>query len=348
MKVYRVYNEKQLRYALDQTHERTVTFGAPVIQVTSHRDIVIRHGDVKIMNTLGMPVTIVGAGLVVKKCKNVTLLNIHIRRGATGFSAPRHKKDKSGIGEALTVHRGKNVLIENCTFGWGTDETVTVSESKQVVFLRCIVAHPLDAPRDANGDLLHAQSPHGYGMLVRASSEVYIEGCLFAHCRKRSPSVSPDGKVRLRVAVRNCIVYNWGEHGINFNAGGSDKQHKRSARYTVEGNMFLPGKNTTGPAINIEKPHKNRTLKAYVADNEMRGGHPVSYVEEQRKNKGKLKVSSAYGMDSYDPFVAFDLGKDKLLDRVGAMPRDLYAQIVVNGVSAGTGSFINHEGELEV
>ena len=337
MKVYRVYNERQLRHALDQPHERTITFGSPVIFLASHQDLILKHGDVKLLNTLGMPVTITGAGLVVKKCKDVSLLNIHIRRGASGHTNP---------GEALLFHRSKNVLVENCTFGWGTDETVSVTDSKHVAFVRCIVAHPLDSPRADDGSMLHDQAPHGYGMLVRASSEVFVEGCLFAHCRKRSPSASPDGKTRLRLAVRNCIVYNWGEHGMNFNSGSGKKQHKRSARVTFEGNQFIPGRNTTGPAINLETPNKNRVLKASIQDNRTDKGLEVEHVVEQGKNKGKLKVSADYAMDSYDPFLAFDVPAAKVLDRVGAMPRDVYAQMVVQNVRERAGSFIDHESQI--
>lgn len=315
--------------------------------------IKIRKGDVKLF---GKGAEIVGAGIEIKKCSGVTLQNVSIRRGARGYDAPRSKRDKhKAAGESLALKRAKNVLLQNVSATWGTDETVSVIDCKDVVFERCLIAHPLDEPKDASNRHLHiGKEPHGYGMLISGST-VWIECCVFAHCRRRCPSVSGDGSGRTRVAMRNCIVYNWAEHGANFNAGGS-KQNDRSIKFTIADNLFIPGANTRGPPINIEEPRKNRKLKLHCSGNRIvssfaqpASAQPVypAFEKSNDKKHGEIRQRSKFEIDPYNPFNE-ERTAEQVLNAVGARGwwASPYEASIRGGVRRGTGLIISDESQI--
>ena len=348
MKTYSVDSEDGLRKALAASGERTIVFSTPNIYINSHKDVIVNVGDVIIDGSGAFPVNIHGACLCIEKCKNVTLRNIRVRRGATGAKAPKSKKDKT-VGESIAIFKADNVLLQHVTASWGTDETVSIRDCRRVSLDQCLISHPLDEPLDGNGKHIHYEKqPHGYSLLICAS-EVWIEACVLVHGRRRSPSVCGDGSRETIVAMRNCIVYNYGEHGTNFNAGASD-QNKQPVQYTIQDNLYIPGKNTEGPELNIEAPRKGYIVQLCIKDNVaqkvwLAKSTNVVPVIEKKNNAGKIEQGMQYEIPALN-HQQVGMTKLDVLNGAGALPRDGFDAQVIDHVRCGTGSFIDHENEV--
>lgn len=354
MKRFVVSSFDDLHKALIHEGPRTINFvrtgnceAGLVLESPTREDVLVGKGDLLIdARYTPVPVQFLGFELNIKRTSNVIIRNVYLRRGATGFSAPKNKDDRhANAGEALAIIKSQNVLLENCTLAWGTDECVSITDSQNVVLYKCLVGAPLDRPRDENGDWLHYERhAHGYGLLVNGSDSVYIDKCLFVHCRRRTPSISGEGKYTARTCVHNNLVYNYGEQAIHFNTGGGDWKGK-TAQLSFEHNIFIRGENTEGKPIIVEKPpQKGRKVKLYSKLNHFDSGKKAKpKIKKDSPNKGKLKKKNKYRIDPYDANV---YTKEEILDKVGAFPRDDVDRAVILDVELGMGEFIDHEQDL--
>lgn len=281
------------------------------------------------------PITIYGHAMILSKCNNVTLRNLIIRMGAKGFrTRDVMKKDKSRFcyDETLSVDESKNILIENCSFSWSVDEVVTARESTNVVFLRCLIADPLNEPKDSKGEWLHYEkNPHAYGPLIRASTSVKFDQTAFVRCLQRNPSMSPKttSEKAESLYVNNCIIYNYFNHGTQFN-DGNDKDKKQEMYMEVTDNIYIaapkiegPGTiaKKHGPPIDIEVPSSNQLVVAYrdnyLLDPELSQAKP--WVDES-KEKSKNVTIKALDQASRE---APETLKERLffiMDQCGARP----------------------------
>ncbi len=203
----------------------------------------------------GAKVVIYGHSLNLKECKRVTLKNLTIRVGSIGFK----RKDEA---ESLSLRDCEDVTIENCHLAWGTDETFSIIDCKDVSILRCIVSEALDKPKTPapESKWIHTEKePHGYGLLIRGSKRVTVEGCLIARCQQRCPSVSDKGKYAPDVKVESCVSFDYANHGAKYNQG-SDNGHDDDQRYRLYYNHFINNDSST-PAIEIDKPKTKLVLK---------------------------------------------------------------------------------------
>lgn len=361
MKDFVVTNTNEFRQALAAKGERSIHFKAMdsvknnpmglILSANDHEDWLIENGDITIDGTdANTPVTLYGATLRIN-AKNVKLLNIHVRLGATGFTR-RGKNDKEAKNvarEALHLEKAKNVEIRNSSFSWGTDETVNIISSDNVKFIDSIVSEPLNEPKDQYGEYIHYEKqPHGYCMLIVGSNNVLIQNTLFANCLRRSPSISPDGKYAKGTnLVANNIIYNYGDHGSKYNDGSNDFS---KLSYTLNKNYYIPGANThkDTPAIEIDYPNKDNTLKLTTIDN-FKQNKVADVVYTKDDNKGKIKHNDKYQLKYEEGKLipAIEL-EANLLDKIGPrLPsQDLVDARVIKSVKARTGKFIDHENQL--
>ena len=225
-------------------------------------------------------ITIYGTSLILQECANVTLRNLTIRLGAKDLTRKKRKKLKekykpSGYnGEALKVNRCKMVTVENCTFSWGLDETVSIEDSKDVTMSDSLIVYPLYKPRNFKGDPIWEKGEdkrHAYAISTPGSKRILYRGCVIAHANKRSPQFAADGKYATDGEVRNSVIYNFTQYGTQFNANANGDFELR-----IHDNYFTPGRGAID-AINIEGPEKGSVTVEYSRNvagtpNEFRSG----------------------------------------------------------------------------
>lgn len=85
-------------------------------------------------------------------------------------------------------NKADNVTFENCTFGFGVDETGQ-NLGANVKFIKCLLHYPLSSP-------LHKKGPHPKGLLLshhegQQGSNVLLDQCAFLGCLDRNPQFNP-------------------------------------------------------------------------------------------------------------------------------------------------------------
>ncbi len=240
----------------------------------------------------GASVAIYGHALELEDCKRVTLKNLTIRVGSIGFG----KKDEA---ESLSLRDCEDVTVKNCHLAWGTDETFAIVSCKNISVLKCIVSEALDKPKTPGGDWIHSEKErHGFGLLIRGSKNVTVEGCLVARCQKRSPSVTPKGKYAPDVKVESCVSFDYVKHGAKFNS--SDVRHNDKMRYRLYYNYFIADDQST-PAIEIDKP-KSKLLLKTRSNRDRNGQDPEPDFDDgtaltESTTTGKLEYVREQGND---------------------------------------------------
>jgi hypothetical protein len=146
--------------------------------------------------------------------------------------------DASGVqGDAVTVMKGRNVILDHISASWSTDEALSLSSRfdppangfYDVTVQWSIISESLDHST-------HEKGRHGYGTLIRAShgARISFHHNLWAHHQARmprpgnykEPSLDPDGPL---IDFRNNVFYNWG--------GDPNANHAKEAPYTGKGRI---------------------------------------------------------------------------------------------------------------
>ena len=204
-------------------------------------------------------VTIYGTSLVLYKCKRVTLRNLTIRLGAKGLTRDERKRLKKNFlgynGEALKIDGCEEILIENCSFSWSLDETLSIESSKDIKVKECMISYPLNNPKNFSGEELWEKNNenHAYPVSTRGCRRVSYRRCVFAHGVKRSPQFAAKGDFDTVGEVRHSICYNFTKVGTKFhaNANGDFEIKIHDNYYTKHVDMAIP--------ILIEGPEEGRT-----------------------------------------------------------------------------------------
>ncbi|NUQ63457.1 MAG: pectate lyase [Pirellulales bacterium] len=135
-------------------------------------------------------------------------------------------KRKAKLGEpfstdALQVYAGdwaagrtkpgftRNVIIDHCSFSWGTDETVSIpgiGTATQNTVQWCLVSEALN-------NSTHHKGPHGFGSIVNGK-DASVHHNLYAHLTERAPAIGADVG-----DFRNNVIYDakgFGSGNINY------------------------------------------------------------------------------------------------------------------------------------
>ncbi len=134
---------------------------------------------------------------------DVIMTHMRFRKGSHGCSG----ESCATMGETLYVGNGYNVIIDHCSFSWGTDEAVQVGsywgDAYDVTFSWCTIHEGLNDP--------HPEDEHGFGFLIShkyardTGPRVSIHHTYLAHHANRVPRVVGD----VFLDFRNNVVYNW-------------------------------------------------------------------------------------------------------------------------------------------
>ncbi|MBW6534033.1 MAG: pectate lyase [Mariniphaga sp.] len=263
--------EGSFRSAIEEKGSRTIVFrvsGTIELQKPIH----IINGDLTIAGQ-----TAPGDGICLKNfgiridADNIIIRYIRVRPG-----------DKSGKElDAISGIRIKDIIIDHCSFSWGTDEAASFYETENFTLQWCIVSESLDQS-------VHSKGNHGYGGIWGGKNATFHHNLICDHT-SRNPRFhgsrynnNPDSE---QVDFRNNVIYNWGHNSIY---GGEE------GNYNIVNNYFKPGpatnKNVRYRILDLTQSffnpqHNTDTLgpgKFFIEGNFMEG-----YPEVTKDNWGK-------------------------------------------------------------
>lgn len=320
-----------LRAAVQAHGPRTIVFDVSGY-IDLVRDLDINRGFITIAGQTapGDGITLRGHSLNIK-ADHVVVRYIRVRPGAAANIET----------DAISIFRGRNVIVDHCSASWATDETLSISPSRKssmrsldnITVQWSIIAESLN-------DSVHAKGKHGYGSLVRGSdgARYTMLHNVWAHHQARMPrpgnylplDVDPIGPL---IDFRNNVFYNWGGNYSGYNA-----DTESTARYSFVGNHYIAGPDSRR---NIAFDESNTNARLYFSNNWM-NGDPVNDVD------AVLNLPPEYILEGAD----FDHGYrvapagldaiERVLDGAGAsLARDPIDRRIMADVRAGTGRIID-------
>ncbi len=203
--------------------------------------------------------------------------------------------DSGAQADALTVTKGRNIIIDHVSASWSTDEALSLSSRfnppengfYDVTVQWSIISESLDRST-------HEKGRHGYGTLIRASNgaRLSFHHNLWAHHQARMPrpgnykdvSLDAEGPI---IDFRNNVFYNWGgdpeaNHTKDGPLAGTGRIDKLAAGYNADTNAavtvnFINNAYKRGPdsRANLIFCEHDQAASAYLAGNAMNGKIPA-------------------------------------------------------------------------
>jgi len=212
-------------------------------------------------------VTLIRGGLIVST-HDVLVRHIRVRPGADGgrFESGREV-------DGLSTDGGWNIVVEQCSFSWATDENLSASgprftgdtvkswragASHGIVFRNNIIAEGLS-------HATHAKGEHSKGTLIHDNStDILIVGNLYAHNVDRNPLF----KGGARGAVVNNLIYDFGGRCVAYLLNADEWAGRAfvKGRLAIVGNVCRAGPSTR-PLMAMMTLDGAGDLDLYMRDN---------------------------------------------------------------------------------
>lgn len=167
------------------------------------------------------------------QANNIIIRGLNIRPG-TGVP-------KSVNGDAITLIKGENIIIDHCSFSWSTDEIINPYGASKITFQSCIFSEALlfaNHKYSSDPENSNYRKPHSMGMLIgNGSNEISIYQCIFAHNNQRNPLIKDAGSEVNKIEIVNNVIYNWGYFATVLTP-------ETSLKINLINNLYIPGVNT--------------------------------------------------------------------------------------------------------
>lgn len=243
-----------LRSAIEATGPRTIVFEVSgTIELKSA--LTIRNGDLTIagQTSPGDGITLKNYPLRVRGTNNVVIRFIRVRLG-----------DLSGIeNDTFEAIGCEQLIVDHCTFSWGTDETCSVYNVENVTIQYSIISEGLN-------DSVHEKGPHGFGSLLGGNNVSFFRN-LIAHFWSRMPSRTTLGTRNGIVDMRENVFYNWGfratDNGDNTTTNLFNNYFKPGPATFANSNANTITKKFLNPTMSGDDP--NTYGKFYLEGNFM-------------------------------------------------------------------------------
>lgn len=325
-----------LRAALEADRPRTVVFRVSGT-IALRSDIKVTSGRVTIAGQ-----TAPGDGITVRDrsidiaADDVVIRYIRARLGAASGTQQ----------DALTITRGRRIILDHVSASWSIDETLSAS------------AH-YDRPGDGVWDLTvqwsiianslrksnHDKGEHGFGGLVRAArgAKLSWHHNLWANHLDRMPrpgnySLPGEDQRGALFEFRSNVFYNWGRDRAGYNYDVSTH-----AQYNFIDNTYIAGPDSKG---NFAFEEQNQLARAWWSGNSMNGAIPA---DQRMLVKGNIPAGYWLAQPLDVGAVAADPASsayERILAAAGAsLVRDAVDQKLVEGVRNRTGRIIDNEAQ---
>ncbi|GAA5162066.1 hypothetical protein [Viridibacterium curvum] len=338
------FGSGSLREALLTQGPRIIVFEVGGVIDLEKTDLKIRSPFVTIAGqTAPSPgITLIRGGMNIGT-HDVLMQHIRFRIGDAGMA----KKSGFERDVSITGPNARNVVVDHCSFAWGTDENLSVSGERyygpqgtagRVTLSNNIVAEGLL-------DATHEKGKHSMGSLIHDNvQEVAIIGNLYAHNRDRNPWY----KTNATGVVVNNLIYNPGDYAVR--GGGvpsewSGRTMPANTQIAVVGNVLRHGPNTRKDLALLRVGANDAGADAFLSDNLAfdRKGEPMPMTlgKVTPLDKAPLWPAGLVARPAADTEAA-------VLRSAGARPRDrdaVDARIVAEAQSGG-GRIIDSQEEI--
>lgn len=279
---------------------------------------------------------------------SANLIIRHIR-----FRIGLHDDGTFAKGGSIGIENANNVMIDHCTFGWSSEENMTMYDNDFTTVQWCIVHEGLYASG-------HAKGARSYGAQWGGQNATYHHN-LLAHNYSRSPRFNGSKHHDKNVLYEyvNNVNYNWGK--ANSAYGAYIEIADGTYKCNMINNYYKPGPAHPGceASFFVESLHhsiQGDSLIAlwYMHGNIMEGDANKALNKNNTLglNAGKYNVVSVprSALISKKPFktphsLKVQSAKDafkSVIEKAGAFPRDnvdkRIAREVKNGTASGKGT----------
>lgn len=242
-----------LREAIKAKGPRTIVF-AVAGTIVLESPLRINHGDITIagQSAPGDGIALRGYPLKIN-ADNVIIRYLRFRMG-----------DENAIeDDAISAIRQKDIIIDHCSFSWGTDEAASFYDNENFTLQWSIISESLN-------ESVHSKGEHGYGGIWGGKGASFHHN-LLAHHKSRTPRFNgarthkePEKEI---VDFRNNVIYNWQANSAYAGESG---------QYNIVNNYYKPGpatqKSKRSRIVNPWEPYG----KFYVSGNYMHGNEKVT------------------------------------------------------------------------
>lgn len=328
-----------LRSAIRMKDPRTIVFAiSGNIMLESSLDI--NHGNLTIagQSAPGEGITLQNYPIKIKS-DNIIIRYIRSRMGDV----------KKVEDDAISAIRQKNIIVDHCSFSWGTDESASFYDNENFTLQWSIISESLN-------NSVHKKGEHGYGGIWGGKGATFHHN-LLAHHKSRLPRFN-GARTYLKnqpgkeiVDFRNNVIYNWksnsayagerGNHNLVNNYYKSGPATNESVRnrildpWSPYGQYYVTGNFTEGfPDVtddNHKGVHGDDPDSALVST-------PISVIEipSQSAEEAYVEVlahaGASYARDATDSRIVeevhtataeFGTNKDGIIDsqnNVGGWP----------------------------
>lgn len=265
-----------LRKAIEAEGPRTIIFRVSG-NIELSKPIYIKNGDLTIagQSAPGDGICLVNYGIDID-ADNVIIRFIRVRPG-----------DKTGEElDAISGIGNQNIIIDHCSFSWGTDEAASFYENTHFTLQWCIASESLNQS-------VHSKGDHGYGGIWGGNKATFHHNLISDHT-SRNPRFhgsrynnNPDLE---QVDFRNNVIYNWGNNSVY----GGEEGH-----YNMVNNYYKAGPATSKNVVNrildltqsFFDPKRNpdtlRAGKFFIEGNMLHGNPEISKNNWEKGVQGK-------------------------------------------------------------
>ncbi|SFE54016.1 pectate lyase family protein [Thermophagus xiamenensis] len=312
-----------LRHAIRKHGPRIVVFKVSGnIDLKSALDI--NNGDITIAGQTAPGDGICLRGYPLKiKADNVIVRYLRVRPGDVAGEEM----------DAFTCTNNRNVIVDHCSFSWGSDEVCSVYDNENVTLQWCIISESMNHS-------VHHKGDHGYGGIWGGKTASFI-GNLLAHNTSRNPRLQGSRYHKHpeleRAEFVNNVVYNWQFKCIY---GGE------SGNYNIINNFFKPGPSTTESAgkkfLEPYEPYGKYFISGNILfNNDAVTANNVLGIKGNKEVVPSLLVDVPFEISDYVPLTALE-AYDEVLDHVGAsLKRDSIDARIIREVRTGTATYGN-------
>ncbi|MBD3289053.1 hypothetical protein GF337_09635, partial [candidate division KSB1 bacterium] len=173
----------------------------------------------------------------------------------------RHGDASGNIGDAVSVNKARNVIIDHCSTSWSVDETLSITHSDSITVQWCFITESLN-------NSVHSKGAHGYGGIVAyiEDGKVSQHHNLWAHHNSRNPrpgSTKDRSLPGLVFDFRNNLIYNWGKKA------GYSVSSDPVIKMNYIGNYLKSGPSTQSNVINEAYESGSRLTHIYIENNQI-------------------------------------------------------------------------------